>query len=640
MKGVFARVIAAVSAAAIIGVSVPADALLVASDIQAVSSGMITSQVEAASKKKNLTVRVEKQRDYIEKTVYVGTKYQIKLKGAKKATYKSSNTKIAKISGKGLITLKKYGKVNITIVGNNKKSAVLELTVIDPKIGSDIKSISIVDKTSSLYIGESAPVATVKFNPVSPSNTMLNYESSNTEILRIIGDGTIYGVAKGSAKVTISTLNGKKTSYTVRVKESSKNDEDDNAAKIQQDAEDESDTGTLAETTGSDGHTHKKGSWEVTQEATCQNTGTKIRKCTVCGDTIATQTISKKAHSGSWSVKTAATCSSTGLKVRTCNMCGNVYDQKTIAVTSHSWVWNETKASTCAEAGIKTQICSFCGTTGTTSSISKLTNDSDHVWTVKSNTAATCTQKGTVVYECSVCGKTKTASNVAEGHHFGTPTVTKAATCGENGKQEERCTVCGYVKTSTIKKTGKHQMITEHTEPTCTTKGGSIRICSVCRGSDTKSVLTTEDALGHSYTHVKTDSTCQMAGAEYDVCTRPGCTDKTSGHIKNKKTIAKKAHNLQWKVTSAKVSKKKVTIKEAQVCTVCGMQQKAASGSASMPSEHKAAKHYYKVTASTGQIIVKCISCKKKSTGKISGNTISFGAVSKSDDKISGFTKF
>ncbi len=38
------------------------------------------------------------------------------------------------------------------------------------------------------------------------------------------------------------------------------------------------------------------GSWEITKEATCTEEGTEVRKCTVCGKTLETGTLSKKAH--------------------------------------------------------------------------------------------------------------------------------------------------------------------------------------------------------------------------------------------------------------------------------------------------------------------------------------------------------
>ena len=41
---------------------------------------------------------------------------------------------------------------------------------------------------------------------------------------------------------------------------------------------------------------HQPGDWEVDTDATCTSEGTRVRKCTVCGEILETESIPKKAH--------------------------------------------------------------------------------------------------------------------------------------------------------------------------------------------------------------------------------------------------------------------------------------------------------------------------------------------------------
>lgn len=151
-------------------------------------------------------------------------------------------------------------------------------------------------------------------------------------------------------------------------------------------------SGTVAE------HTHKYTTYEVTKEATCTETGTKVAQCDVQGCTQTdTQTIPAKGHTykdgGSsgicqecgidsetgklhthiwdtdtagadaegWVVDKEATCQETGSKHRTCTNpdCGKVETQ-TIPKTAHTWVGDE---------------CSVCHTKKPTGTFTKVGGD-------------------------------------------------------------------------------------------------------------------------------------------------------------------------------------------------------------------------------------------------------------------------
>ncbi|MBE5881391.1 MAG: hypothetical protein E7289_03630 [Lachnospiraceae bacterium] len=82
-----------------------------------------------------------------------------------------------------------------------------------------------------------------------------------------------------------------------------------------------------------DEHVHTSSDWIVTIAATEQQTGTKIKKCTVCGETLEISAIAKLVHThtaGQWTVTKEATAKAKGLKEQKCTTCGQVLDTETL----------------------------------------------------------------------------------------------------------------------------------------------------------------------------------------------------------------------------------------------------------------------------------------------------------------------
>ena len=161
----------------------------------------------------------------------------------------------------------------------------------------------------------------------------------------------------------------------------------------------------------------------------------------VCTVTVK-HTCSKHA---SWSVTKAATCSATGTRVKKCSVCGKVLDTETIAKTSHKYTYVTTKEATCEAAGTQVEECSVChAKSGKTKSLPAL----GHNFQVISTQNPTCSQKGQTISQCSRCSKMKYEDIPAKGHQFNR-TVSKAG-INKDGAIIEQCRVCGFLKGNVI----------------------------------------------------------------------------------------------------------------------------------------------------------------------------------------------
>lgn len=130
-----------------------------------------------------------------------------------KLTYKSSNSKIVKVSSKGVLTAKKDGKATITVKANSKVSKKIKVTVKKKAIA--LKKLSFSKKKMAVKKG------TVKFlSPkAGPSNTTaaFKWKSSNSKVVSVSKNGKITAKKKGKAKITVSS-GKKKATCTITVK--------------------------------------------------------------------------------------------------------------------------------------------------------------------------------------------------------------------------------------------------------------------------------------------------------------------------------------------------------------------------------------------------------------------------------------
>ena len=186
---------------------------------------------------------------------------------------------------------------------------------------------------------------------------------------------------------------------------------------------------------------HTAGEWIIDTPATATTSGSKHKECTVCGYTMATETIpatggGEHTHSYGSEWKNDADnhwheCS-----------CGDKKD--TAAHTAGEWII-DTPATATAD-GTKHKECTVCGYTMATETIpatgggehthsygSEWKNDADNHW-----------------HECSCGDKKDTAAHTAGEWIIDTP-----ATATTSGSKHKECTVCGYtMATETIPATG------------------------------------------------------------------------------------------------------------------------------------------------------------------------------------------
>ena len=176
---------------------------------------------------------------------------------------------------------------------------------------------------------------------------------------------------------------------------------------------------------------HTAGEWIIDTPATATTSGSKHKECTVCGYTMATETIpatggGEHTHSYGSEWKNDADnhwheCS-----------CGDKKD--TAAHTAGEWIIDTPATST--TSGSKHKECTVCGYTMTTETIpatgggehthsygSDWKNDADNHW-----------------HECSCGDKADKAA-----HDFKW-VVDKEATATQKGSKHEECKVCGYKK--------------------------------------------------------------------------------------------------------------------------------------------------------------------------------------------------
>ena len=141
-------------------------------------------------------------------TLYKGQKkaQTAKVTGKVKApVYTSSNSKIATVDKKtGKVTAKAAGKVTITAKSGNLK-ATYTVTVKNP-------TLKLTKTFASVKVGKTTRI-TAKATP----SGKITYKSSNKKVATVSSNGTVKGIKKGTAKITV-TCNGVSKIFKVTVK--------------------------------------------------------------------------------------------------------------------------------------------------------------------------------------------------------------------------------------------------------------------------------------------------------------------------------------------------------------------------------------------------------------------------------------
>ncbi|WP_161595779.1 Ig-like domain-containing protein [Flavobacterium pectinovorum] len=128
----------------------------------------------------------------------------------KTVTYSSSNTAVATVNSTGLITAVAAGSATITVTTQDgAKTATCAVTVNASNVA--VTSVSLSPASASLSVGGTQQL-TPTILPANATNKNVTYSSGNTAVATVNSSGLITAVANGSATITVTTVDGSKTS--------------------------------------------------------------------------------------------------------------------------------------------------------------------------------------------------------------------------------------------------------------------------------------------------------------------------------------------------------------------------------------------------------------------------------------------
>ena len=132
----------------------------------------------------------------------------------KNVTWKSSNTSVATVNSKGVVTGKKAGTATITVTTKDgSKKATCKVTVRVPVTGVKLNKTRQTLKVN----GKVTLKATV--SPTNATNKKVTWKSSNTSVAVVSSKGVVTARKGGTARITATTQDGKKAAAcTVTVK--------------------------------------------------------------------------------------------------------------------------------------------------------------------------------------------------------------------------------------------------------------------------------------------------------------------------------------------------------------------------------------------------------------------------------------
>ncbi|WP_448915410.1 leucine-rich repeat domain-containing protein, partial [Eubacterium ramulus] len=296
---------------------------------------------------------------------------------------------------------------------------------------------------------------------------------------------------------------------------------------------------------------HDFGEWTIIKEATCTETGEKVRKCLRC-DYSERGEIEALGHDYEV-VVTDPTCTENGYTTFTCKVCGDSYISEEVEALGHDFgEWTIIKEASCTEAGEKVHRCNRCDYSES-EEIEAIGHDYEEVVTT-----ATCIEAGYITYTCKVCGDSYTDNKVeALGHDLGEWTVIKEASCTESGEKVRKCSRCDYSETEEIKALG-HDYEAVVTAPTCTEAGYTTYTCKNCGDSY---VADEVEALGHALGEwtVSKEASCTEAGEKIRKCSRCNYSETEE--------IEATGHDYESVVTAPTCTEKGYT---TYTCKVCG----------------------------------------------------------------------
>ena len=124
----------------------------------------------------------------------------------KTLSWSSSDENVATVDNTGKVTAVSEGKVTITVkTSNPAQSASCDITVKAASI--PVTSVNIDSWIINLGVNETAAIA-YTIQPEDATNKEVTFSSDNTDVVAVDSEGTLVGVSAGSAKVTVTTVDG------------------------------------------------------------------------------------------------------------------------------------------------------------------------------------------------------------------------------------------------------------------------------------------------------------------------------------------------------------------------------------------------------------------------------------------------
>lgn len=148
------------------------------------------------------------------KSFVLKTKVTTSGKISKAVVYKSSNSKVAKVTKTGKITAVKKGSTYVTVYAKANKKKVCKVKVT---VGTPVSSVKLSKASATIKKGKTLTLkATV--SPKSASNKTLTWKSSNKKVATVSSKGVVKAVGAGTAKITATANDGSGKKYTCTVK--------------------------------------------------------------------------------------------------------------------------------------------------------------------------------------------------------------------------------------------------------------------------------------------------------------------------------------------------------------------------------------------------------------------------------------
>ena len=128
--------------------------------------------------------------------------------------YKSSNTSIATVNAKGVVTVKKKGKCKITVTSiyDSQVKGTLSLTVSK---GKQKAKITLKEKKASIVVGKTTTIKVKSFKGISNKNVA--FSSSDKKVATVSSKGKVTGKKAGKATITVTSLINKKVKAVFKV---------------------------------------------------------------------------------------------------------------------------------------------------------------------------------------------------------------------------------------------------------------------------------------------------------------------------------------------------------------------------------------------------------------------------------------